>query len=84
MKTKKKMPIRKQQRRARRSTSKREELVVITGQLIVTTLIISFIALYAASVGIESTDFWEVIRVAITLQSTLQGMRLLNAASKKR
>ena len=68
--------------RGSKTSGKSKELIIIVSQLIVTTVILSLIALYAAKVGIQSDDFWDVLRAAITLQSTLQGVRMLVAISK--
>lgn len=61
---------------------RRDELLTIVKQLLFTTLVISGIALVAAAMGIESRDFWEVIRGAIGLQGILQGSRILAAWNK--
>ncbi len=66
----------------KRRVRRKEELIRIVGQFIFTTLALSVIALTAALLHVDSHDFWEVIRAAITLQGILQGTRMLVAVSK--
>lgn len=82
MKRNKKSRNQKQHRRESKTSGKHRELVAIVSQLIITTLALSLIALFAAILGIQSHDFWEVIRAAVNLQSILQGVRMLMALSK--
>jgi hypothetical protein len=65
-----------------RVANRREELMAIVGQLIFTTLALSIIALVAALLHVDSHDFWEVLRAAISLQGILQGARMLVALTK--
>ena len=82
MQIKKETHNRQRYSRPNAASNKHRELAVIVSQLIVTTLALSLIALFAAMTGIQSHDFWEVIRAAINLQSILQGLRMLIALSK--
>ena len=66
----------------RYSKMRQDELLPIVRQLLLTTLVLSIIALVAAALHIESRDFWEVIRGAIGLQGILQGSRIFAAMNR--
>lgn len=68
-------------RRVAAKSRKQKELIQIVRQLLLTTLILSVIALVAAILNIQSHDFWEVIRAAIGLQGIFQGARMLHTMS---
>ena len=82
MKKNKKAKTQNKHRQTKKSGNKLNEIVPIVRQFMIVSLVISLIALAAAMLGVESQDFWEVIRSAMNFQSIFQGVRMLSVLSK--